>query len=210
MNEGETTAQAVTANELHPLTRHEIVRIRGLYGHARYAHDCKACAYLGRCREFDLYACPSGSMGASLLARYGNDGPQYASTDLATKRRQLRDDTTGEEKARPLSVAYARLMALEFGRTCLRRLALYTLLFYLGDVVQQAPVDLKGAKTVGFTGTAFDDTPLDAARYADSLARHSIMYELRQLALQGRLPDPTCYFASTVEELTWALGVLNA
>ncbi len=58
----------------------------------RFVHDCKRCIYLGRyCgvlgglpdREQDLYACPSKRDRVdrySLLARYGNEAHEYAST----------------------------------------------------------------------------------------------------------------------------------
>jgi hypothetical protein len=50
-----------------------------------YTHDCAACQYLGATigngRIVDLYAhaTPLG-MQATLIARYGNDGPEYYST----------------------------------------------------------------------------------------------------------------------------------
>jgi hypothetical protein len=52
----------------------------------QHTHDCTACVFLGRMttvlsRELDLYFCPAGtsSMGGSLVARFGNDGPDYTS-----------------------------------------------------------------------------------------------------------------------------------
>jgi hypothetical protein len=52
----------------------------------RYTHDCDACEYLGEHLEYDLYYCPRCD-GGTVLARYGNDGPDYASTmvSLLTK-----------------------------------------------------------------------------------------------------------------------------
>jgi hypothetical protein len=58
-------------------------RLRG----PRYQHDCERCVYLGTIvlddGENDLYFCPPepGRPGArtSLVARYGDDGPEYAS-----------------------------------------------------------------------------------------------------------------------------------
>lgn len=47
---------------------------------ARYQHDCDACIPLGEFGKFDLYACKAGgSLGTSYIARYGSDGPEYAS-----------------------------------------------------------------------------------------------------------------------------------
>jgi len=44
----------------------------------RFTHDCGTCKPLGTWGEFDLYHCP-GSFGGSVIARYGSEGPQYAS-----------------------------------------------------------------------------------------------------------------------------------
>lgn len=49
----------------------------------RFKHDCKACIFLGTYAGHDLYYCKgseSSSMGGSLIARYGNDGSNYASS----------------------------------------------------------------------------------------------------------------------------------
>jgi hypothetical protein len=45
----------------------------------RYQHDCTACTYLGQYKEFDLYFCPQGGNIPTVIARYGNDGPEYQS-----------------------------------------------------------------------------------------------------------------------------------
>lgn len=45
----------------------------------RFAHDCGSCAYLGHYGAEDLYVCgPPGS----LIARNGDDGPEYLSTPI--------------------------------------------------------------------------------------------------------------------------------
>jgi len=43
---------------------------------ARYAHDCECCVLLGQDKDADLYYCPREG---SLVARYGDDGPDYSS-----------------------------------------------------------------------------------------------------------------------------------
>jgi hypothetical protein len=53
----------------------------------RYTHDCKACVFLGRNDNFDTYWCPAEAfsketMGGSVVARYGNEGAEYASGPL--------------------------------------------------------------------------------------------------------------------------------
>lgn len=51
--------------------------------HKHYAHDCKACVFLGCTigggRMVDLYYHESPSH-VTLIARYGSDGPEYLST----------------------------------------------------------------------------------------------------------------------------------
>lgn len=54
----------------------------------KFKHDCERCEHLAtitipyrdREEEFDLYHCP-GSLGGTLVARFGDDGPEYASFD---------------------------------------------------------------------------------------------------------------------------------
>jgi len=54
----------------------------------QHTHDCTACVFLGRMAQgvssYDLYFCPAGqsSMGGTLLARFGSDGPQYHSMPI--------------------------------------------------------------------------------------------------------------------------------
>lgn len=47
-------------------------------------HDCDKCVFLGRLRDYDLYWCnrkePDDTDLASMLARYGSDGPEYISS----------------------------------------------------------------------------------------------------------------------------------
>lgn len=47
-----------------------------------YIHDCNGCKFLGHttCQDntYDIYFCKHCD-GGSLIARYGNDGPEYAS-----------------------------------------------------------------------------------------------------------------------------------
>lgn len=50
---------------------------------ARYVHDCEACTFLGTRLKADLYSCGSGDR-VSLIARYGDDGPDYKSMDKST------------------------------------------------------------------------------------------------------------------------------
>ena len=48
-----------------------------------YAHDCDACIFLGTGTvggvDYDFYTCPRETLGVCCIARWGSDGPQYAS-----------------------------------------------------------------------------------------------------------------------------------
>lgn len=57
-------------------------------GGPRYTHDCdlwgpsnpdNACRFLGRMDEFDLYIHPRDYGHVEVIARYGDDGPEYDS-----------------------------------------------------------------------------------------------------------------------------------
>ena len=45
----------------------------------RFQHDCTICTFLGQYNEFDLYFCPQGGRIPTVIARYGDDGPEYQS-----------------------------------------------------------------------------------------------------------------------------------
>ena len=70
-----------------------------------YIHDdCKGCIFLGNLREgdtlYDLYYCSQNGM-PTVIARYGNDGPDYMSGMNSTS-------------LNPLKVAKARAVARGF------------------------------------------------------------------------------------------------
>lgn len=44
----------------------------------QFEHDCDNCVFLGNALGADLYVCV-GSMITSVIARYGDDGPDYIS-----------------------------------------------------------------------------------------------------------------------------------
>jgi len=45
----------------------------------RYLHDCSNCSFLGAYENYDLYVCARHGKIDTLIARYGNDGGEYAS-----------------------------------------------------------------------------------------------------------------------------------
>ncbi len=44
----------------------------------RYVHGCSACEFKGQAGRYDVYFCASCD-GGTWIARYGSDGPDYAS-----------------------------------------------------------------------------------------------------------------------------------
>jgi hypothetical protein len=45
----------------------------------RFKHDCRDCTYLGRYEEYDLYHCLEFDSRPTVVARYGDEGPDYGS-----------------------------------------------------------------------------------------------------------------------------------
>lgn len=66
----------------------------------QFKHDCERCEFLASInlpswelnkmseQTFDLYHCP-GTLGGSVIARFGDDGPEYASGDVGTVARNI-------------------------------------------------------------------------------------------------------------------------
>lgn len=42
----------------------------------KFKHDCDTCVFVGHALNSDLYFCEAGK---NVIARYGNDGPDYVS-----------------------------------------------------------------------------------------------------------------------------------
>ena len=42
-----------------------------------YPHDCDKCVFLGTFMDHDLYHCMQGGEWPTVVARYGNAGPDY-------------------------------------------------------------------------------------------------------------------------------------
>jgi len=51
---------------------------RSYFEPQRYTHDCDKCYYLGHYEKYDLYYCSKSTI-PSVIARYGNEGWNYAS-----------------------------------------------------------------------------------------------------------------------------------
>jgi len=54
----------------------------------KYTHDCDACTFLGTFFDHDVYHC-GDTLSRSIVARYGNDGPEYASMPLMVLKSSL-------------------------------------------------------------------------------------------------------------------------
>jgi hypothetical protein len=90
----------------------------------RFEHDCESCVFLGRYtrpvadgtgnrrhppRDHDLYYC-AGAHDPTVIARYGSDGPEYASgMEIA---RAFLTDQPDSELSEALRRAQARGLAL--------------------------------------------------------------------------------------------------
>lgn len=44
----------------------------------KFKHDCEGCTFHGHMFGYDIYTCTS-----SIIARWGDEGSQYASTDIS-------------------------------------------------------------------------------------------------------------------------------
>ena len=48
-----------------------------------FVHDCTHCTHLGtvciKGEHYDLYSCPKGVLGDTLVARWSDNGPDYES-----------------------------------------------------------------------------------------------------------------------------------
>ena len=66
--------------------------------HRRFTHDCSRCKFIGHFCGHDVYTCSdqidSPVLGPTILARYGNDGPDYASQPI----RLFQESFTGNGK----------------------------------------------------------------------------------------------------------------
>jgi len=45
----------------------------------RYEHDCDACIFLDRWKEYDLYICIADDKLLNFVARHSSNGPDYTS-----------------------------------------------------------------------------------------------------------------------------------
>lgn len=50
----------------------------------KYTHDCEHCQFLGTFFDHDVYVCKRGEgwLDTTIIGRYGDDGPKYASGPL--------------------------------------------------------------------------------------------------------------------------------
>ena len=61
----------------------------------KFKHDCKNCRFLGTFFDHDVYICEQPEiLGSSIIARYGDAGPEYASHPLKSLKDSLMGDGT--------------------------------------------------------------------------------------------------------------------
>ena len=56
----------------------------------KFKHDCETCKFIGHFEGFDVYICPSRS--PSIIARNGDEGSEYASTQLDMFQRSITEN----------------------------------------------------------------------------------------------------------------------
>lgn len=54
----------------------------------KFQHDCNDCKYLGTFFNLDVYLCSKSGRG-SIIARFGNDGPDYYSSRISVLLNEL-------------------------------------------------------------------------------------------------------------------------
>lgn len=64
----------------------------------RYTHDCKACQFMGRWDEHDVWVCPKEPMGPSVIARQSDDPPDYASGPIKVMTSVIFNSVTKKEE----------------------------------------------------------------------------------------------------------------
>lgn len=63
----------------------------------QFQHDCDKCLFLGHYDGFDVYICIASNNGdGSIIARHGDDGPDYASTPIKLLERILSNPECAE------------------------------------------------------------------------------------------------------------------
>lgn len=55
----------------------------------KFQHDCKACYFIRNVNGYDVYTC-----NGSIIARYGNDGPDYVSMPVEMFVRMWKENET--------------------------------------------------------------------------------------------------------------------
>lgn len=56
----------------------------------KFKHDCDACRFIGHFEGYDVYIC--GPKTPSIIARNGDDGPEYASTQIDIFQRSIKNN----------------------------------------------------------------------------------------------------------------------
>lgn len=56
----------------------------------KFTHDCTHCTFLGHYAGCDVYTCGNDTSRTSIIARDGNDGPDYSSMPVSIFKELIR------------------------------------------------------------------------------------------------------------------------
>lgn len=78
----------------------------------KHKHDCDRCEFLGRYeyegQTYDLYTCEQLIGGRTVIARYGDDGPEYTSGMTIAKALAAEAEAKPWQPVHPLAIAFQR------------------------------------------------------------------------------------------------------
>ena len=103
----------------------------------KHKHDCDGCIFVSTISEMDVYMCPSSG---SIIARFSDDGPDYASTQLSLFFQLILGDSkiSVNENTIPFRDYVAGEHACEYHRAWLTAIPLMLADTRLKDVVLNA------------------------------------------------------------------------
>lgn len=70
----------------------------------RYQHDCDNCRFLGEYGPDDLYVCANDGKANTVIARYGDEGPQYISGLIFAHRNLTQSLVEAKRRAEELGI----------------------------------------------------------------------------------------------------------
>lgn len=72
---------------------HDVMGAEIVTDKPKFVHDCDKCRFIATIGGLDIYICGEGKpAGPSIIARYGDDGPQYTSMPIRSFRWLMRQN----------------------------------------------------------------------------------------------------------------------